>query len=216
MLFLAVLEILLMAALAILVSPLVRVVVRSEDWRGTLTREHLLLLLGISAGAGALLSLLELTAGESVSARAVNLSPWFVLACGSFCGWGFGLRVIRLSRPLQASRATGLQPSLPLGVGVSGVLASAYLAFTALDHWWFYRGQHAGVVAAQAMGVTDVECPLAIFRVDKDSARYRCPTSLVFNQRYTKPFLPWPQYQSGRSTLLKELYDEQLRQVAGS
>lgn len=215
MLFLAVLETLLLALLLILLAPWVRMFM-PDGPRTAFAGEHIPLWIGMLSGGLALIYVVELLPGQTVQADAINLSPWFLLTCGLFCAWGFGVRLLKLSRSLHSSQTIGLQLSLPFGVSAFALMASVYLLFTAVDHWWFLRGTDAGVAAPQALGATDVDCPLALFRVTEQDAQYRCPTSVMFNKHYTKPFLPWPLYTSGHSTLSKAKYDEMMRNVVSN
>lgn len=213
MLFLVVLETLLLALLLILLPPLVREMLKDDGLRTAFPVEHILLWIGLFSGGLALVFILELIPARAVRGDAINLSPWFLLACGLFCVGGFGLRVAKFSRSLHSSQTKGFQLSLPFAVSASALLISVYLAFTAIDHWWFLRGAEAGVAAPQAIGALDVNCPLALIRVTEQDVEYRCPSSVIFNERYTKPFLPWPLYRSGRSAQLKEKYDEMKRNL---
>lgn len=214
MLFLIVLEALLLAVIVILVRQLQHRSLKAP-LRTAFGREHMALAAGLIAGTIGLVSVLGMFTPPTIRIDTTNFTPWFVLACGLFCAVGFGLRLATLGRRLHSSQSSGLQWSLPFGTSAAAVAASVYLAFTALDHWWFFRGEVAGVAAPQLIEVDDISCGLVLFRLTEHDAQYRCPTAVMFNELYSEPFLPWPQYKSGRSALLKEKYEELLRSERG-
>ena len=94
-----------------------------------------------------------------------------------------------------------------LGACVLGAAAGLYLAGTAIDHFWFFRGDpdRAGWVSSEAVEAPDAPCirGLAIVRLEEDGAEFRCPRSLVFDTMSSRPFIPWPGYDAGKSTELK-------------
>ena len=94
-----------------------------------------------------------------------------------------------------------------LGACVLGAAAGLYMTVTAIDHFWFFRGEpdRAGWVSSEAVEAADVPCirGLAIVRLDEDGAQFRCPRSFVFDTMSSRPFIPWPGYDAGKSTELK-------------
>lgn len=194
----------LLALMGILLTPFVRDVVVGGDRARTIGVEGALMWLGMVSGTLAFLSLLDLLAAETVAGDAINYSPWLVLVCGISCLAGFGLRLVRVGQGLRGSRSTSVLLSLSFGAMCVAVLGSAYLAVTAADHEWFFRGGNSGTADVGGMGIGEVDCVRVLFRLRDEDALYRCPTSGVFNARYAEPFVPWPLYTTGRSRRLKE------------
>lgn len=152
--------------------------------------------------------------GKAINGAATNWSPLLVLSTGLIMFSRFGASAFARARELAGSRAGVVD--LRFGGLFVGALASLFLVFCALDHFWFARGGESGVASPQAMGVSDVPCDLAIFRVEKDTIEYRCPKDIVFNDRFTHPFIPWPSYIEGRSALFKQKYDEMMQAAESS
>lgn len=199
MLFLFVLVTLLVVALVSLIGILIR------SFSNFPVRE-LPLLMGFLTGAAALLLLIDFLGLGTVRGDARNLAPSFLFASGLLFAWTFATRAVALGRSLKASRTKTMSASF--GVSFVALLASTYLVVTTIDHWRFFSGPEDGVVDLHGIAVPGVPCVVAVVHVRHDDVAYRCPTSAIFSIRYADPFVPWPEYQSGRSRLLKQKLDE--------
>lgn len=89
------------------------------------------------------------------------------------------------------------------GISASCVVLGLYVSGAALDHLMFFRkGQLSGFADARSLGVADVDCEIAVVRLQEDGADYRCPHSVVLGMESAAPFAPWPSYTSGHSVQL--------------
>ncbi|MWL91775.1 MULTISPECIES: hypothetical protein [Cupriavidus] len=117
------------------------------------------------------------------------------------------LTVIVFGKKLLAARHQAAEgPAFRVGMIVWAVLAGIYLTGTTIDHWVFFSDRDkSGIGDARALGVDDVQCDgISLVRIDSETARYRCPTSLVWGGVLLEwPFAPWPSYQAGESEKLK-------------
>lgn len=111
---------------------------------------------------------------------------------------------------LAIRRALILQPgrrafALTLNGGL--VVAALYIVGACVDHWRFVAGRgEMGIAAAQLLGADDVQCDnIVLIRMQQDFVEYRCPTSVVWGGTFVHwPFMPWPDYTTGRSVALKQ------------
>jgi hypothetical protein len=131
--------------------------------------------------------------------------PWLTLM-GAACGLMFFGRRAWLQRLAQPTFAS-------VGVNVTGLLMSAYMAFVAVDQMMFFTGEDSGMLNWGAMQelsdveVEDVKCAhgVIVFRaVETGTATYRCPAAVVIRPHSASPFIPWPSYTEGDSQQLAE------------
>ncbi|CAN7784624.1 hypothetical protein LJR175_008418 [Variovorax sp. LjRoot175] len=145
-----------------------------------------------------------------VAGTATNWLPILAFAVGLAFAALCGLILLDSFRA-RATHSLGLRA----GLAVWGLVAGLYLVFTALDHWWFYRGtsEYHGHAAVAFLDVREVQCDVALTRHEEgsDAVEYRCPTLLMFKQLYSAPFVPWPSYVSGSSVELKAKIDKLIR-----
>ncbi|MDP9897388.1 hypothetical protein J2W32_006455 [Variovorax boronicumulans] len=144
---------------------------------------------------------------QAIAANATNYTPGLIFILG-MVSFGFFAAVLvyqRTSQELTHARA---------GTAVFAALAGIYLMFTAVDHWWFIRGdeEKTGWASPSAMGVKEVDCDFALVRVEDEVITYRCAHLFVFGKLYAHPFVPWPSYSSGTSAEMKAKHDELMRQ----
>jgi len=99
------------------------------------------------------------------------------------------------------------------GAALWSCAAGLYLAYTAVDHWLFVAPapDKIATVAMEFFKVKDVSCDrAAIVRTEGNEMVYRCPTSVMIGGWSAQPFIPWPAYVEGRSSLLKEAIDNMM------
>lgn len=117
----------------------------------------------------------------------------------------FGYKLIGMARSGSDQSPAGWRS----GLSLLAVCAGLYVGYTCVDHWYFFRGDKAGIAAVSMLGVDDVPCGdgMALVRLEDKGARWRCPKpyTLVFGARQlsNQPFLPWPGYRDGVSQKLK-------------
>ncbi len=129
--------------------------------------------------------------------------PWLTLM-GAACGLMFFGRRAWLQRLAQPTFAS-------VGVNVTGLLMSAYMAFVAVDQMMFFTGEDSGMLNWGAMQelsdveVKDVKCAhgvIVVRAVETGTATYRCPATVVIGPYSARPFIPWPSYTEGDSQQL--------------
>ena len=129
--------------------------------------------------------------------------PWLTLM-GAACGLMFFGRRAWLQRLAQPTFAS-------VGVNVTGLLMSAYMAFVAVDQMMFFTGEDSGMLNWGAMQelsdveVKDVKCAhgvIVVRAVETGTATYRCPATVVIGPYSARPFIPWPSYTEGESQQL--------------
>lgn len=93
------------------------------------------------------------------------------------------------------------------------VVAGALLTFIFADSLQFVSRQDAGVMAtfvlAEGSG-NDVDCPqpaMLIHYTKGVPADWRCPKGIALMSDSSRPFVPWPDYHSGRSQHLTTVLD---------
>ncbi|MBT8500570.1 hypothetical protein DH20_14520 [Pantoea agglomerans] len=93
------------------------------------------------------------------------------------------------------------------------VVAGALLTFIFADSLQFVSRQDAGVMAtfvlAEGNG-NDVDCPqpaMLIHYSKGEPADWRCPKGIALMSDSSRPFVPWPDYHSGRSRHLTTVLD---------
>ncbi|MGQ3054940.1 MAG: hypothetical protein ACT6S0_24380 [Roseateles sp.] len=150
----------------------------------------------------------------AIAGDAINWTPILAFAAGIGA-----LLVFTYESTLWAHAGSQWGNDRPLAKGRRvlsgvGIALGIYLAFTAIDHWWFFRGDDAGFAAADFVGADEVPCEVALVRVDGDALAFRCPTALTFNVLYGTPFVPWPEYTTGRSVEFKNKIDEMMREAS--
>lgn len=90
------------------------------------------------------------------------------------------------------------------------IVATLLLTFIFADSLWFVSGKGTGVVSPfiiSERGNSDVDCPrsaMLLYYVREAPSDWRCPKSLVLMGDSPRPFLPWPDYRSGRSQQLSD------------
>lgn len=157
----------------------------------------------VLSGAGA--SAIFLTLAQAHGALAEHPS----LAVGGFLFFGAGGAVMGARKWFALTRAQRAPASTWQLGGALGMLAAGVLvAFAAVDHFRFYRGDsQIGFAPARLLSVdSKAICPagaqLVVFRMDPDGATYRCPLLVYGGSR--QPFAPWPSYVEGSSPKLKQ------------
>jgi hypothetical protein len=139
---------------------------------------------------------------EPQGLNATNWSVWGFFAGGALTFLAFSIYVCRAAR--DQTRARGVA----FGMSVWACLAGLYMVGTTLDHWYFFRGNNAGIGSAEGLGAKDVQCDrVLLVRIGETSATYRCPTLEVFGPPINRPFVPWPDYHQGNSVELKLAID---------
>ncbi|EOY2735197.1 hypothetical protein ACP3BQ_005252 [Klebsiella pneumoniae] len=92
-------------------------------------------------------------------------------------------------------------------------IASVVIAIIFANSLLFVSRPDTGVVATFVLGnddSNDVQCKhwaLLVHYNKGTPTEWRCPTSILFMSETSKPFLPWPDYHSGRSQHLTETLD---------
>jgi hypothetical protein len=126
----------------------------------------------------------------------MNWSPVAFGAFGLLASMLFLVIAGSIARELRRGTIAGI--SFRLGGCVLCLMAGLYVVFACLDHYWFFRGDRAGVANVAGMGIPDVFCnDELLVRVEEEGADFRCPRSFVFGRDTRAPFAP--DYISGRS-----------------
>jgi hypothetical protein len=149
------------------------------------------------------LQLLSFVGPQTIAGDATNYTPALIFFLG-LAGSLFFTAVLVLQR------RTGKSSHGRTGTAVFAAVAGIYLMFTAVDHWWFFRGddEKTGWASPSSMGVNDMDCDFALVRLRANDMEYRCAHFFVFGKFYAHPFVPWPSYTSGTSVDLKTKNDE--------
>lgn len=88
------------------------------------------------------------------------------------------------------------------------IVATLLLTFIFANSLWFVSG--TGVVSPFVLGDrenSDVNCPRETMLVHYNRggpSEWRCPTGMMLMAGTSRPFLPWPDYRSGRSQQLSD------------
>lgn len=103
--------------------------------------------------------------------------------------------------------------TLAHGVVIFALVSFAYIGFTAVDHFLFWREKQSGIAHSVMYSKADIPCDAVyiIVRQDGDTYRYRCPHNIILGPIFGEPFVPWPTYSEGESKRLKEIHEEMLR-----
>lgn len=101
------------------------------------------------------------------------------------------------------------------GLSLAFVVLGLYITGTTIDHWLFFRDtDKAGVAAAEALGVKDIQCDqMVLVRLTDTGADFRCPISLSLGGMSSAPFVPWPSYAAGHSAELKNAIEAASREA---
>ena len=146
---------------------------------------------------------------EYSRAMPIHRTNWVAVAAFAFgvaSAAIFGWHVVRYIRGNGDYSRTGWR------IGLSGIalLCGVYLACATMDHWWFYRGEQAGMIDGRflASRYPQLDCPdMVLFRMGNETAVYRCPTRIFLGGMTVTPFVPWPAYVQGESAELKRVLD---------
>ncbi|WP_410517842.1 hypothetical protein QNH99_23405 (plasmid) [Pantoea allii] len=90
------------------------------------------------------------------------------------------------------------------------IVATLLLTFIFANSLWFVSGSGTGVVSPFVLGErenSDVNCPRETMLVHYNRgapSEWRCPTGMMLMAGMSRPFLPWPDYRSGRSQQLSD------------
>lgn len=129
-----------------------------------------------------------------------------------FLGGAILMIVSQTALLVSAVRGEAFRPYSALtGSMVVGIVFGAYIAAATIDHLVFTAdSDRSGMVNVPFLGVEDVPCEeMALVRIGADSADWRCPTGVAFAKAgLSRPFMPWPTYESGSSRKLKAALDD--------
>ncbi len=127
------------------------------------------------------------------------------------CFFIFGVSTI-IFFCIQLGQIINMPTSWQFYLYAIGAIAGAYIVTTTADHFWFVRGSsdQSGVVNLAELRIHDVSCEnnRVLVRIEKNFARVRCPTFIVWGQSKNNLFIPWPSYHEGRSVELKQMAEK--------
>lgn len=143
--------------------------------------------------------------------RDVNYVPYFILAGGILgtCLYGFAALHKREVVPGVVARQGG--------AWILAALVSAYLSFTAVDHFLFFSDREStGIMSTELSNRAGIECNAAYLIVKKRERtfQYRCPLRVQFGHQFGQPFIPWPSYVEGSSERLLSEFEKMEAEMA--
>ncbi len=135
----------------------------------------------------------------------INYSPYLVLIGGVLAVLAYGFAAFQKRVDAQGVVRQG-------GAWILAALASAYLTFTAVDHFIFFADKEsAGIMASEMLNGNSegVRCdaPYLIARKADRAFVYRCRGNLQLGHQFGEPFIPWPSYTEGRSEHLMSEFE---------
>lgn len=157
--------------------------------------------------------ILTLDRDGGIAGDAFNWSPVAYLIFGTLSLIVFGTKFcVKYCRHIS-KQEVGPAVVFSLWAAVAG----AYVSFTAIDHFIFFRDrEHSGQIAVQAFTSERLDCnaDMLLVRIDGSTATYRCPQTLRLGRDYSAPFVPWPSYTEGTSVKLKANIDSVMNEVS--
>lgn len=155
---------------------------------------------GVLASCGFMLGILEASA-QSANFNDANYIPHWIMAGGVVGVIVFPYIVYRRVSVTTSSKR------LAVGPWIVCAMTSAYLTYTAIDHFIFLADKESsGVLSAQIAREVGIDCaaPYLLVRKEGNKLAYRCRHNLQLGGQLGQPFIPWPAYTSGTSEALAQ------------
>lgn len=119
----------------------------------------------------------------------MNLSPAAFIVFGLVGAFLFVARAADIAHELRRGTVRGI--SFRLGGCILCVISALYVVFACVNHYWFFRGDRAGVASVAGLRIPNLLCEEELLvRLEEGGADYRCPRSFILGRNTRAPFAP--------------------------